>query len=182
MPHIALTTGNCDSMGCMLPKIGVAASEIGVESSGTSKAINVYSDGTETLPGATTNDTLYKSLSLLSTYDIGIFSCNCQESYGGSTTPKYGDPEFTAVTDYLDNGGRIFTTDFQYIWYRYSPDPALWVSGQPASNANATGIGTVVGGAPFPWVTTLRRPMRRPTSRRSTSTPGSRRGPPSPRG
>jgi hypothetical protein len=40
------------------------------------------------------------------------------------------------VTDYLDRGGRIFTTDFQYTWYRYSPDPQL------------RGIGTIQGGAP----------------------------------
>ena len=26
------------------------------------------------------------------------------------------------MTDYLKLGGRIFTTDFMYTWYRYSPD------------------------------------------------------------
>ena len=32
---------------------------------------------------------------------------------------------FAAVNEYLNAGGRIFTTDFQYLWYKSSPDAAM---------------------------------------------------------
>ena len=139
MPHIALTTGTCDHMGCMLPDIGIAASEFGFEADGASKAVNVYTPAAGQITGATAEYGLWSNLSLLSTYDMGIFSCNCHESVAP------GDPALAAVTSYLDNGGRIFTTDFQYTWYRYSPDPALGATSAPWDN---TGIGDITGGAP----------------------------------
>ena len=40
------------------------------------------------------------------------------------------------MAQYLSMGGRIFTTDFQYTWYRYSPDPGL------------ASAGSIQGGAP----------------------------------
>ena len=42
-----------------------------------------------------------------------------------------------AVTDYLAAGGRVFTTDFMYTWYKYSPDAAL------------KSAATIPGGAPL---------------------------------
>jgi hypothetical protein len=125
----------------MLPKIGIDPAEFGVQTDGFKKAVNVYTDGADMLPGATPEYNLWSSLPLLSTYDMGIFSCNCTESL------SYGDPAFKAVTDYLDQGGRIFTTDYQYTWYRYSPDPQLGAAS--ATNLTTTGIGTVQGGAPI---------------------------------
>ena len=46
------------------------------------------------------------------------------------------------MTDYLTAGGRIFTTDFMYTWYKYSPDAAL---------AGATSMrgGAPTGGKPM---------------------------------
>ena len=140
MPHIALTTGGCDNMGCMLPKVGLDPAEFGTQTDGPKKAVNVYTDGADGIPATTPEYNLWSNLALLSTYDMGVFSCNCGESL------TYGDPAFKAVTDYLDNGGRIFTTDFQYTWYRYSPDPQLGAAS--SANLSATGIGTIPGGAP----------------------------------
>jgi hypothetical protein len=144
MPHIALTTGGCDKMGCMLPKIGIDPSEFGYQSDGYAKAVNTYQASPEGWPQATAADQLWSSPTLLATYDVGIFSCECDEALGtkgGSPTA----PEFGYMTDYLNKGGRIFTTDFQYTWYKYSPDSNL--GGSPVGSAT-TGIGTVVGGAP----------------------------------
>ncbi len=128
MPHIALTTGECDSLGCMLGKLGIDPAEFGVQSDGYKKAINVYtspgddlaSDGFSNTTQATT---LWNDLTLLKTYDLGVFSCECTEA--PTTKGTLGGPAFKTVTDYLDQGGRIFTTDFQYTWYRYSPDPQM---------------------------------------------------------
>jgi hypothetical protein len=134
MPHIALTTGDCDSLGCMLPKVGIDPAEFGYESDGYAKAVNVYnaySEGTVTpLPAATPATNLWNRLPTLKTYDMAIFSCECEEG------PDQSAPSYQAVTSYLAEGGRIFTTDFQYTWYKYSPD------------ANLSGIGTIPGGAP----------------------------------
>jgi hypothetical protein len=164
MPHIALTTGECDSMGCMMGKLGIDTSEFGVQTDGYGKAINVYSSAgdlnfSDGFSNTTPASTLWGNLSLLETYDIGVFSCECDEALstkGVSTSninPGTGLPatlpasaDYTNVTNYLNAGGRIFTTDFQYTWYRYSPDPKLGAAS--ASNLNSTGVGTIVGGAP----------------------------------
>ena len=146
MPHIALTTGGCDQMGCVLPKLGIDDKEFGYEADGYAKAINTYlgEDFTLGLP-ATAADHLWKSPPLLSTYDMALFSCECSEaltSKGGSITA----PEFGVVTDYMNAGGRILTTDFQYTWYKYSPDPTL--GGSPVGS-DTIAIGKIVGGAPL---------------------------------
>ncbi|MBX3189805.1 MAG: carboxypeptidase regulatory-like domain-containing protein [Labilithrix sp.] len=127
MPQIALTTGGCDKLGCMLPKVGIDPSEFGVEGDGPSKAVHVYlgSAGfggpTAGPPGAALAETLWQDTTKMMNYDMLILSCECTESLqnkGGSVN----GPAFGAVTDYLKGGGRIFTTDFMYTWYRYSPD------------------------------------------------------------
>ncbi len=161
MPHIALTTGGCDSMGCMMGKLGIDPAEFGVQSDGYNKAINVYSSAgdfgsSDGFSNTTQASALWSSLTLLKTYDIGVFSCECAHVEGVSASsidPIQGTPtslpasaDFAAVTQYLDQGGRIFTTDFQYTWYKYSPDPQLGAA--LASNLDNTGIGTFVGGAP----------------------------------
>jgi len=149
MPHIALTTGACDYLGCMLPKVGIDPAEFGYQADGCARAVNVYNgdvgiaDPTSLL-AATTADQLWGVPANLATYDLAIFSCECSEaleSKGGSPTA----PEFSVVTDYLNAGGRVFTTDFQYTWYKYSPDPNL---GGGAMGNDTTGIGSIAGGAP----------------------------------
>ncbi len=147
MPHIALTTGGCDSLGCMMGKLGIDATEFGVESDGAKKAINVYSSNSEGFTDGFTNTTqasgLWTNLPLLETYDMGIFSCECSEA--PDTKGTFGGAAFQAVTDYLNHGGRIFTTDFQYTWYKYSPDPNL---GAVSGTSPDTGMGVIPGGAP----------------------------------
>jgi hypothetical protein len=151
MPHIALTTGECDQMGCMLTKLGIDDAEFGFEMDGYNKAINIYNGnggygGYSTgVPGATAAMDLWGSATNLATYDEAIFSCECSESLaskGGSITAA----PFGVVTDYLNAGGRIFTTDFQYTWYKYSPDPKIGGTGGSA----AIGLGNIAGGAPVP--------------------------------
>jgi hypothetical protein len=145
MPHIALTTGGCDNMGCMLPKVGIDPSEFGYQSDGYNKAVNTYQGTVEGWPTATAAQNLWGSPSLLSTYDVAIFSCECSEaleSKGGSSS----SPDFANISNYLNAGGRIFTTDFQYTWYKYNPDPAM--GGTPVGN-NTIGLGEIWGGAPY---------------------------------
>jgi hypothetical protein len=148
MPHIALTTGGCDQMGCMLTKLGIDSSEFGTQADGYNKAINVYAGEnivSITLdPAWTPAINLWGDATNLATYDEAIFSCECEEapkSKGGG----FGAPSFGVVTDYLNAGGRIFTTDFQYVWYKYSPDPNI---GETVAGSSTTGLGEITGGAP----------------------------------
>jgi hypothetical protein len=145
MPHIALTTGGCDQMGCMLTKLGIDDTEFGAQADGYTKAINVYyGSGGGQPSGATPALNLWGDTTILSTYDEVIFSCECSEaleSKGG----VYTAAPFGVVTDYLNAGGRIFTTDFQYTWYKYSTDP-LMGGGSPTNPV--AGLGSIYGGAP----------------------------------
>ena len=142
MPRMALTTGGCDKLGCMLPKVGIDASEIGVETDGPSKALHVYNGTTSGAgaggPGAANSArTFWNDATKLKAYDLVVLSCECSES-----PDSKGAPAYAAMTDYLSAGGRIFTTDFMYTWYRYSPDAQL---------ASATSIrgGANEGGKPM---------------------------------
>ena len=120
MPQIALTTGGCDKIGCMLPKLGIAPTEFGVEGD-AAKAVHVYlGSGGGGPAGSTQADQLWNNAAKLKQYDLLILSCECQEALnnkGGTNGPA-----FAAMTEYLEAGGRIFTTDFMYTWYNHTPD------------------------------------------------------------
>lgn len=148
MPSIALTTGGCDKLGCMLPKIGIDPSEFGVESDGPSKSVHTYVGqgaigGPSAGPtGAPAASTLWNDLTKLMKYDLTILSCECEEHLDGKGNSVNGPP-FAVMTDYMKAGGRIFTTDFMYTWYRYSPDAALkgavsWRGGAPPAGPTLT--------------------------------------------
>jgi hypothetical protein len=129
MPHVAVTTGGCDQLSCMLPKVGIDASEFGTPGSG--KAIEFYNGSGGSGPSGVPATTLWNSFTTLSKYDVAIFSCECSEAPDSKDATSYA-----AVAQYLNAGGRVFTTDFQYTWYKYSPDPGL------------AAIGNITGGAP----------------------------------
>jgi hypothetical protein len=145
MPRIALTTGGCDKLGCMLPKIGIDASEFGLAEDGPSKAVHVYNgnplgEGTPIGPGAPRSAVgFWNNVANLKKYDLILLSCECNES-GPTTGPLFEATKdgtaFAAMTEYLKAGGRIFTTDFMYTWYKFSPDPLL------------AGAASIRGGAP----------------------------------
>ncbi|GAC1351793.1 MAG: hypothetical protein NVS3B20_07150 [Polyangiales bacterium] len=125
MPKIAVTTGGCDQLSCMLPKVGIDAAEFGPV--GGTQAVTFYAGSVGStvsvgsMPLATTPaQSLWGNLEELKKYDMAIFSCECSEEPTTKDSTAY-----QAVTDYLGQGGRIFTTDYQYTWYKYSPDPAL---------------------------------------------------------
>ena len=167
MPQIALTTGGCDKLGCMLPKVGIDPSEFGIESDGPSKAVHTYlglgAGGAATAgapPGASVSSDLWSSVASLMKYDLAILSCECSErleNKGGSDT----GPPFTVMADYMKAGGRIFTTDFMYTWYRYSGDPQLktaanWRGGAPGAGSPMTFDGTFPKGAALvDWLQTV---------------------------
>ncbi|MBL8720341.1 MAG: hypothetical protein JNL79_30425 [Myxococcales bacterium] len=131
LPKIAVTTGGCDKLACILPKIGIDATEYGVD--GADAAVHFYagSGGTGGPAGMKPAKTLWDSTPKLMDYDLALFSCECSEAPDSKSATSYA-----AVSAYLGAGGRIFTTDFQYNWYKQSPDPKMQA------------MATIPGGAP----------------------------------
>jgi hypothetical protein len=135
MPQMALTTGGCDKFGCMLPKIGIDPSEFGVEADGPSKAVHVFKGSSGGGPsGAPDAQDFWSDVTRLKQYDVVMLSCECQEALDNK-----GAAAFAAMTDYLNLGGRIFTTDFMYTWYKDSSDNNLKSAASIAGGAPAGG-------------------------------------------
>lgn len=128
LPRIAVTTGVCDNLACLFPKLGVDASELGVATDGVAKSVHLYRGGfvgpSGGPPAMTDVEALWSDATKLGAYDMVLMSCECSENLankGGSAT---GAP-FGVVTDYLNAGGRILASDLSHVWLKYSTDPAL---------------------------------------------------------
>ena len=128
MPHIAVTTGPCDQLGCLLPKLGIDTAELGA--AGDGKAITYYV-GYSFPPMAVvtpaygpTNMTpatdLWNDETRLGLYDLALLSCECTENLDTKSAMS-----FTVMNNYLNKGGRIFGSHYFYVWLKYSPDSAL---------------------------------------------------------
>lgn len=123
LPKIAVTTGRCDQLACLLPKLGLAASEF--TSNSGSGHLHLYRgasydhkpDGTglRQAPAPTGTPTatssLWKNKSLLSRYDMVLLSCEC-----GEFEDEKPDDAKQAMYDYAAAGGRIFASHFHYTW------------------------------------------------------------------
>ncbi len=122
LPRVALTSGRCDQLTCMIPKLGLDPAEVGV--SGQDRAFTFFSgadgDTTGGPPGMMPATSLWNSLDELSKYSMVLFSCPCNEARAAR-----GPPALEAVSRYLNAGGRVFGSHFEYVWLRYSPDAGL---------------------------------------------------------
>jgi hypothetical protein len=63
---------------------------------------------------------LWSDTAKLSQYDMLLLSCEC-----GERLQNKGAAANAAMLRYLEAGGRIFTTDFMYSWYRDAPSAEL---------------------------------------------------------
>jgi hypothetical protein len=162
MPDIAVSTGNADSLECLMLRIGLPASEY-VAGAGGNGHIHVFSGGDPTgagnagtpeanpMPGAPqSNLALWDTQDHLMPYDITLLSCEGEETY-------LANPQ--SLEGYLNAGGRAFASHFHYAFFAgaigtnqpYSA-PADWgmnLAHWVHDNGNGTGP---VGGA---LVTTL---------------------------
>ena len=145
MPKIAITTGFCDRLACIMPKIGIDPAEYspGPTSASTKPktAVSFYVGGGGFSPsggvlGTAPAKSFWSDANQLKNFDISIFSCECSEAPDSKDATSYN-----AVRQYLDSGGRIFTTDFQYTWYKFGPDkdlsnpPWAWPGGAPGGTS-----------------------------------------------
>ncbi len=136
MPKIAVSTGGADSIECLLRRIGIDDSEFapggtdnqrvhlfqGLDDSGGQRA-PAFDGG---MPSSYSN--LLTSTTQLLNYDILILSCEGDEN-GGSK-----DNLIKGLTDYADQGGRVFASHFHYYWFNTSPVWNPTASWTPGSN------------------------------------------------
>jgi hypothetical protein len=135
IPKIAVTTGNADSLECLIRKIGIADSEITTSTgpgrvhlyagNGVDKFVTGFPGGSGTIPPATP---FWASADNLKPYDIVILSCEGDQN--PDTKPQ---PALDAMKAYADLGGRVFASHWHNIWiggaYKSGGNyqrPAVW--------------------------------------------------------
>ena len=139
IPHYAVTSGEVDSLQCLLRKVGIADSEF-TNSSGTGR-VHLYhgSGGTTQFDNGTTltdETLLYGNASSTTTdltqllkYDAIVLSCNgTGEDRQGTTTngwtPHSGLSGYRdEIQSYVDKGGRVFGSHWHHAWLEYGASP-----------------------------------------------------------
>lgn len=143
MPKIAVTTGGCDPIACILPKIGVAASEFGVD--GSTK-VTIFKGGGGNGPvGETDAQTLWSDANALKAFDMVILACECNENLVNKPPAAQ-----EAMFEYLNGGGRVFGTDYQYTWFRSGPAPFPTTADWKGNQNGPTGVDPFLVDTSFP--------------------------------
>ncbi len=126
IPKIAVTTGKCDELACLLPKLGLAASEV-TPNTGDGR-LNVYQghrydNGNLDAPAPAGTPSAEDLYSNFSRYDIVVLSCEC-----GTYAEDYTAKKRQKLYDYVSAGGRLFASHLQYGWLYDTPlrDVATW--------------------------------------------------------
>jgi hypothetical protein len=152
LPRIAVTTGACDQLGCLLPKIGVDVAELGIP--GEDKAVAYYRDSAINAPNGSATfgpdnmppaPQLWSDEAILSRYDLTLLSCECAEVLQTKSATA-----LSAMTGYLGRGGRIFGSHFSYVWLRDSPDRQFATAAAIAPNGPGVPKGPMVVDTTFP--------------------------------
>ncbi len=115
IPLFAVVTGAFDPLECLLRKVGIDDSEF-TGATGTGRVHlyrGEYGGGTTTSLKA---EALYPQLTR---YDAVLLACE------GDTYPQDKPADATyAMRQYLDAGGRVYASHFQYYWFSPYPDGA----------------------------------------------------------
>jgi hypothetical protein len=120
IPQMAIATGSSDPFECLLLQIGLDSTEITAPSATPSGRVHFFtatdSAGTDLMPAAPKADQLYSSLTNLLKYDVIILPC---EGSG------YDKPAMarSVLEQYVNAGGRLFTTHYSYDWLSYTSSP-----------------------------------------------------------
>jgi hypothetical protein len=162
MPDIAVSTGNADTLECLMKRIGLPDSEY-VAGTANTGHVHVFSGGAPSggatgvlgspemppMPGAPASATdLWDAPVHLMPYDILLLSCEGGETYNANPA---------ALEEYLNAGGRTFASHYHYAWFAgpissrgrntYAP-PADWgnalATWSPSGGAASTTSGQIV--------------------------------------
>lgn len=118
IPKIAMATGSCDALECLMRKIGIDDSEF----TNPAGRVHIYTGdpsigGTAAASYSTdAQTTLWNSHTTMEKYDIVMNSCECQPTDRGN--------DYKEVHQFLSDGGRFFGTHFHYNWFAPPTGPA----------------------------------------------------------
>ncbi len=166
IPNIAVSTGAADSLECLLLRMGVDASEYTGDPAGGGR-IHIFTGGNAPggTGGAVTNPASKQSYQYLwntdanmQAYDVVLLSCE------GSPTTGLTDAGRTVLSDYTNNGGRVFASHYHYSWFTptgpfsmVNPPLATWQTSTPGFVGmdqtvpyNGNIVTTLPNGMPFP--------------------------------
>ena len=135
IPKIAITTGNADSLECLLRKMGIDDAEITTATgsgrvhlyagNGVNQFVGGFPGGSGMIPSATP---FWASVNNLKAYDIVILSC--EGAQNPNTKPQSA---LDAMKAYADLGGRVFASHWHNVWiggaYKSGGNfqkPAVW--------------------------------------------------------
>ncbi len=130
IPLMAFSTGDVDTLHCVLRKIGIADTEF-TDPSGSGR-VRFYKDNGAQIDATTpAASTLYGSASELAKYDLALFECV------GDQEPKAAADQ-QRVIDFANKGGRVFATHFSYVWLTDSDGSANTNTGPKPFSQTAT--------------------------------------------
>ena len=132
LPQIAVATGGCDQLECVLRKMGVDDAEFTVPTGTGSVHVYVGNGGGSVLnsPAATT---LWSSPTALAKYDMVLNGCECMADEVSKPRTSIQN-----MADYASLGGRWLGTHYQNYWLRNAPFPIPYT----AAFSSADGFGT----------------------------------------
>jgi hypothetical protein len=119
MPKMAIATGSADPFECLLLKIGIDPAEITIPS-GTGR-VHFFTGSTQagmTMSNAPSENTLFTDLPTLLKYDVVMLPCEGTNNYSGIKTGQRD-----LLVQYLNMGGRLFSTHYSYNWLTYANSP-----------------------------------------------------------
>lgn len=113
IPRIAISTGGCDALECLVKKLGLHDSEF--TNPGGTGSIHLYSNGGAAKYADNTmfpaSSTLWGDMNQLKKYDIILNSCECSQNGAGKTQDMMNN-----MKAYADLGGRMFLSHYHNIW------------------------------------------------------------------
>jgi hypothetical protein len=118
IPKIAITTGDADSLECLIRKLGIADTEI-TNDTGAGRIHLYRGDGVGSITGGGTLSSaipFWTSVDNLKKYDIVFLSCEgsqMQDNQGGTNKTQGA---LDAMKAYADLGGRVFASHWHNIW------------------------------------------------------------------
>jgi hypothetical protein len=145
LPQMALLTGGLDDLGCFMTRMGIDAGEYSAPHGGG--RLDIYQGlgaggftGPSPGPGLSTGKAgdctnascpLWASKQSFESYDIVLLACEGDTfdedaradggfSFGGTTTNVTTTGK-QAMHDWLNEGGKVFATHFQYTWFEFGP-------------------------------------------------------------
>lgn len=114
IPKIAIATGGCDALECLVRKLGISDTEF--TSDAGNGRIHLYSNGGSAKLSDNTPlspaTALWGNLDKMKEYDIALYSCNC--SFNPTSMAQQGFMDNHKA--YADAGGRLFLSHYHAIW------------------------------------------------------------------